>query len=269
MPSKGKRCQKFMMAIVAVWVMGLLLGSSLAPQPVWARDIYRIGPGDIIDIRVWREDQVTRDGLLVRPDGYISLPLVDDVKAAGMTPMELKKRLTEALGQYLAKPRVYVVVKEPNSHSVSVLGNVIKPGQYNMTKPTNVLQALAMAGGFNEWASKDNVIVVRTLGYQTTQPDRFKIQFEEKKTKEAASGEKSAPAAPEKATGELGLAAADGTKPEADKAAAGKTAKFPQVRVTRQGPEQVIHHFSYSDVISSENIQQNIQLEPGDVVVVP
>jgi polysaccharide export outer membrane protein len=90
--------------------------------------------------------------------------LVDDIMAAGRTPMELKNIITKNLVQFVENPHVYVTVKEPNSQYLCVLGNVKSPGRYQMLTPTSVLQALAMAGGFNEWADKDDTIVLRGQG---------------------------------------------------------------------------------------------------------
>ncbi len=132
------------------------------PLSAGAEPVYRIGPGDVLEVTVWREDQLTRSELLVRPDGRISLPLVDDVQAAGLTPMELKQAVTKALKRYLEAPQVFVEVKKPESQFFCVLGNVNKPGRYEMLTPINVLQALAMAEGFNQWAKKDDIVILRS-----------------------------------------------------------------------------------------------------------
>ncbi len=126
--------------------------------------VYRIGPSDILEIVTWREDMLTRKDVLVRPDGRISLPLTDDIMAAGLTLMQLKYRITKALSHYLEAPQVYVILTNPRHWEISVLGNVKKEGNFQMLKPTDVLQALAMAGGFNEWADKDEVFIMRGVG---------------------------------------------------------------------------------------------------------
>jgi polysaccharide export outer membrane protein len=128
------------------------------------RHYYRIGPSDLLEVIVWKEVAVSRSDLLVRPDGRISMPLVDDVLVAGSTPEEVKEIITEHLRKYLELPQVYVTVKDPRSQYCCVLGNVREPGRYQMLTPTNVLQALAQAGGFNEWADKDEVVVIRGSG---------------------------------------------------------------------------------------------------------
>ena len=137
-------------------------------------DVYQIGPSDILDIVVWREDSLSRPQVLVRPDGRISLPLVDDVMAAGRTPIQLKEVITQRLGRFVEVPKVYISVVNPRSHYFAVLGEVNKPGSYPMLHPTNVLQALATAGGFTEWAKKGGVVVIRGTG-QSMQ--RFEFDY--------------------------------------------------------------------------------------------
>lgn len=144
--------------------------------------VYIIGPGDRLEIVVWREDDLTRRGVLVRPDGRISMPLTDDIMAAGLTPMQLKYRITKVLSHYIEAPQVYVILAKPVHNEVSVLGNVVRPGNYLMEKPTDVLQALATAGGFNEWADKDDVVILRGIG-----PNRKILPFD---YKEVVEGEK-------------------------------------------------------------------------------
>lgn len=137
----------------------------VAEQPVSTREgreYYRIGPSDVLEIIVWKEAGISRSDVLVRPDGRISLPLVDDVLVAGHTPVEVKEIITKRLLKYVELPQVYVTVKDPQSKFCCVLGNVRQPGRYEMLTPTNVLQALAMAGGFNEWADKDDVVIIRS-----------------------------------------------------------------------------------------------------------
>ena len=138
--------------------------------------IYRIGPSDLLEIVTWRENELTRKDVLVRPDGRISLPLTDDIMAAGLTLMQLKYRITKALSHYLEAPQVYVVLTNPRHWEISVLGNVKKEGSFQMLKPTDVMQALAMAGGFNEWADKDEVFILRGIG---PRQQRFLFEYSE------------------------------------------------------------------------------------------
>lgn len=121
---------------------------------------YMIGPGDIVEILVWKEPDISRT-VHVRPDGRISLPLVDDVRAAGHTTVQLKERITQALADYIENPAVYVMLQENRSKKVYVVGAVAAPGEYLLEKPTTVLQAIAMAGGFGEWAKKDDIVILR------------------------------------------------------------------------------------------------------------
>ena len=134
------------------------------PSQASTADLYVMGPGDVLEIIVWREDALSRPDVLVRPDGRISLPLVDDILAKGRTPMQLKTAITKALSEFVEVPKVYVTVKDPKSHSFSVVGHVKTPGTYPMFKPTSVLQALAEAGGFDEWADRNEIKIVRGLG---------------------------------------------------------------------------------------------------------
>ena len=138
-----------------------------------AADLYLLGPGDVLEIIVWREDALSRGEVLVRPDGRISLPLVDDILARGRTPMQLKTAITKALLEFVEAPKVYVTVKDPKSHSYSVVGHVNSPGTFPMFKPTSVLQALAESGGFDEWADRNDIKVVRGIG-----PDTVIMEFD-------------------------------------------------------------------------------------------
>jgi polysaccharide export outer membrane protein len=122
---------------------------------------YKIGAGDILKIITWKEVDFSLDEVLVRIDGMITFPLLDDVQAAGRTPLELKKDLEEKLKEYVAAPVVTVTVSNPISKQYYILGEVAKTGEYPLLKNLTVLQAFALAGGFTEWASKDEIIVLR------------------------------------------------------------------------------------------------------------
>jgi polysaccharide export outer membrane protein len=130
-------------------------------------ELYKLGAGDVLEIIVWREEALSRSDVLVRPDGRISLPLVDDILAEGRTPMQLKATITKELLKYVEAPKVYVTVKDPRSHSYTVVGHVVKPGTYPMFRATSILQALAEAGSFDEWADKDDIKIVRGHGANT------------------------------------------------------------------------------------------------------
>lgn len=158
---------------------------------------YRIGTGDVLEILVWKEADLSRK-VSVRPDGKISLPLIDDVQASGQTPTQLKEAITKALGAFIEHPSVSVILQENNSKVIHVIGKVKSPGMYVLHKATTVLQAIASAGGFQEWAKIDDISVMRTSGGQ-------------------------------------------------------------QRRLV----------FNYSQVIAGKNLEQNVSLQPNDVIVVP
>jgi polysaccharide export outer membrane protein len=121
---------------------------------------YVIGPEDVLDIAVWSNTDLTRT-VPVRPDGKISLPLLNDVQAAGTTPMQLRKVLTDTLAEYIATPIVSVIVREIHSFKVTVIGQVKKPGRYELKGRSTVLDVLAMAEGLGEFAARDRITVLR------------------------------------------------------------------------------------------------------------
>jgi len=158
---------------------------------------YKIGPQDLLKIDVWKEEQLTRT-VPVRPDGKITLPLLNDVHAAGLTPMELAGVISDQLKKYINNPQVTVSVTEINSRRVYVTGEVTKVGAYGLLPHMTVLQALSGSGGFTQFARVKNIYVLRTEG--------------------------------------------------------GKQVKMP---------------FNYKEAIRGKNPEQNIELLPGDVIVVP
>ena len=168
-----------------------------APQSAAVDPTYKIGAQDVIRIDVWREDQLTRT-VPVRPDGKITLPLLNDVQAAGLTPMELAGVIREELKKYISSPQVTVSVSEINSCRIYVNGEVNKSGAYQLLPHMTVLQALSGSGGFTAFARIKNIYVLRNEN--------------------------------------------------------GKPVKIP---------------FNYKQAIAGKNPGQNIELLPGDVVVVP
>ena len=132
------------------------------PDPSTVGD-YRIGVGDVLNIQVWKEVDLTRS-VPVRPDGKISFPLLDDLQAAGLTPLELKVVLTERLKQYLSEPRVTVLVEEVNSYKVYVMGEVVTQGALILKNKTDLLQVISLAGGFTAFAKKKEIIIIRNNG---------------------------------------------------------------------------------------------------------
>src|SRR4029077_24093 len=133
---------------------------------------YRIGSEDVLDISV-RNNAELQKLVPVRPDGKISLPLVNDVDAAGLTPMELRHVLTEKFAEYIQNPEVSVVVREIHSLKVSVMGNVKAPGRYELRGASTVLDALALATGFNDFAARRKIIILRREG-----PTQQRLRFD-------------------------------------------------------------------------------------------
>jgi polysaccharide export outer membrane protein len=121
---------------------------------------YVIGPEDIVFVKVWREPDLSGEHM-VRPDGRISLPLVSDVDAAGHTPEQLAKTIAGGLSKYMNEPEVNVAVRVINSKFYFIQGEVLKPGKYPLLIPTTVLQALVNAGGFQEFANRKKIVVMR------------------------------------------------------------------------------------------------------------
>jgi len=124
---------------------------------------YRIGPEDMLQIAIWKNDAMSRE-VPVRPDGMISLPLLSDVQAAGLTPLELRDSLLKRLAEYMPAPEVSVIVKAVKSFKVSVIGEIKKPGRYELGSWTTVLDILAEAGGFTEFATRTRIVILRPEG---------------------------------------------------------------------------------------------------------
>jgi polysaccharide export outer membrane protein len=122
-----------------------------------------LGPEDVLDITVWRSEELTQKGAVVRPDGFISMPLIGEVEVSGRTAKELAAHIADRLKEFKEKPSVHVKVKEVNSYHVYVLGDVAKPGKYQLKSHATVLQAIALAGGFTPYAAKNNMQVRRTV----------------------------------------------------------------------------------------------------------
>ena len=174
------------------WLLTIVLilaGWITAAHPVFCQDKavqgltaksqsaeYRIGGGDILEIATWKEQELTRRDVLVRVDGKISFPLLGDIAAAGMTPVELTETIQKGLTKYVTAPVVTVTVTNPGSQRVYVLGEVVRTGEYPLTKNLTVLQAFALAGGFTQWASKDEIILLRKDG---PKEKIFKINYKD------------------------------------------------------------------------------------------
>ena len=167
------------------------------PAGVTTPPDYVIGPDDVLAVVFWRDKDMSTD-VSVRPDGKISLPLLNDVQASGLTPEQLRVRLTEAASKLFEDPTVAIVVKQINSRKVFITGQVGKPGPYPLAGPTTVLQLIAIAGGLQEFADSKNIVIMR-----------------------------------------------------------------------REGGKQVALKFNYKDVLKRKNLAQNIELKPGDTIIVP
>jgi polysaccharide biosynthesis/export protein len=122
---------------------------------------YIIGNGDVLEIVTWKEPDFSREEIVVRLDGKISFPLLDDIQATGSTPTQLKKVIEERLKDFVSTPSVTVTVRNAASQRFYILGEVAHTGEYPLVKDLTVLQAFALAGGFTEWASKKEIILFR------------------------------------------------------------------------------------------------------------
>jgi polysaccharide export outer membrane protein len=158
---------------------------------------YVVGPEDVLGIVFWRDRDLSAD-VIVRPDGRVSLPLLNDIDVAGLTPDQVRERVTERAKRYVDEPTATVVVRQINSRKVFITGNVERPGTFPLLRSTTVLQLIALAGGLKEFAKSGDIVVVRNE--------------------------------------------------------AGRPLTFP---------------FNYDDMKNRKNLAQNIELKPGDTVIVP
>ena len=149
-------------------------GAARTPAPLANNDPradgaapFQIGPEDILDISVWKNPELSRT-VPVRPDGKVSLPLVNDIQAAGLTPATLREQVTERLAEFIPTPEVSVMVREVHSRKVAVVGAVKTPGRFELKSPMTVLEVIALAQGFTDFASRDRIVVLRQNGSTTT-----------------------------------------------------------------------------------------------------
>jgi polysaccharide export outer membrane protein len=152
-------------ALVACLVGAAPAAWAQAPRGIngAALDAYRIGPEDTLLISIWKNDAMSKT-VPVRPDGKISLPLLHDINAAGLTPEELREALILKLTAYLPNPEVSVIVTDVRSFKVSVLGEVARPARYELKSWATVLDVLALAGGLNEFAARSRIVILRPDG---------------------------------------------------------------------------------------------------------
>lgn len=145
-----------------------------AVTPATTDPSYVIGPEDVLDVNVWKEPEMTRI-VPVRPDGKITLPLINDVQAAGSTPQQLAATVTEKLRKFMTEPQVTVIVTQINSQRIFVIGEVLRAGAFPLVPGTTVLQALANAGGFTTFANVKKIHVMRLVnGKQTELPFNYR-----------------------------------------------------------------------------------------------
>jgi polysaccharide export outer membrane protein len=147
--------------------------SSTAPKP--HDDSFVIGNDDVLAINVWKEPDISRS-IPVRSDGKISLPLVGEVQATGQTPLKLEQEIAAKLKNYISEPEVTVIVQQINSQKFNILGQVTRPGSYVITNSATVLDAIAMAGGFRDFAKQKSIYILRQNadGTQTRIPFNYK-----------------------------------------------------------------------------------------------
>jgi polysaccharide export outer membrane protein len=144
---------------------------------------YLIGPEDVLDISVWKNPELSRK-VPVRPDGKVSLPLVNDIQAAGLTPSELREQLAKRLAEFVPTPEVAVIVQEVQSLKVAVVGAVKTPGRFMLKSPATVLECIALAQGLTEFAARDRIVVLRQNGNTT-----LRIPFNYRKVAESSEQE--------------------------------------------------------------------------------
>jgi polysaccharide export outer membrane protein len=155
-----------------------------------AAEAFRIGPEDILDVQVWKNSDLSRI-VPVRPDGMISLPLVNDIQAAGLTPTDLRQQITERLAEFIPSPEVSVIVREVHSVKVAVIGAVRMPGLFEVKSPATVLDMLARAQGLSEFADRGRIVVLRQEGATTT-----RIPFNYRRVAEGSEQDNNFPVLP-------------------------------------------------------------------------
>jgi polysaccharide export outer membrane protein len=156
--------------------------SAARVSKVMLPDGYVIGVGDGLDINVWKEGELSK-AVAVRPDGMITLPLVGEIKAVGLTPNQLQEQLTASLSKVLSDPQVTVIVVAVNSLSFNIMGNVYKPGYYPLTRPLTILDAIGLSGGFRDFAKDKKIYLLRAMadGSQKKYPFNYREVIKGKK----------------------------------------------------------------------------------------
>ncbi len=166
-------------AVVCALVAAAVLSVEAAQkQEVGASEVhappgYVIGPLDVLEVQFWRDKDLSAE-VVVRPDGKISLPLLNEVEAGGLTPEQLRLRVLEHARRFVEEPTATVIVKQINSRNVFIMGEVQKPGTYPLGGSTSVLQLIAIAGGLTEFAGRDGIVVLRTVDGET---ERHRVNY--------------------------------------------------------------------------------------------
>ena len=166
------------MGIISIGLLALALQAGPAPAATgtaFGQAEYRLGPEDVLSVFVWKQPDLSTTAV-IRPDGKISLPLLGELEAAGKTSGQLQAEIAVQLKQFVVDPHVNVIVKEVNSTVISVLGQVRKPDRYHIRQRVTALEAIAMAGGFTEFAKRDKVTIIRNSG-----AEKIRIQIDLKK----------------------------------------------------------------------------------------
>ena len=154
--------------VVCLGILGILVVPSARADNETQR--YRFNPGDLVRVSVWREPELDREAL-VQPDGTISFPLVGQIAAAGETPAAVQADIVKRIEQYIPEPVVTVELLEARGNKVYVIGEVEKPGEYQLGRPISVVQAISLAGGFTPFAGRGKIQVLRkTAGAETSIP---------------------------------------------------------------------------------------------------
>lgn len=191
-PSRRRALARLLATALGAAVVASGSGCGHGRDYLWVNDVpmkqgapaegaYRIGVGDVIGVRVWNQDSMSTDRVRVREDGRISLPFLDDVEVVGMEPAELARRLEVKLKTFIVNPVVTVVVQERPPLRVSVMGQVVRPGVYDLESSAGVIHALAAAGGPTPFADEDGVFVLRQ-GYWAdgnSAPGRIRFRYSE------------------------------------------------------------------------------------------
>jgi polysaccharide export outer membrane protein len=149
---------------------------------------YVIGENDLLSIDVWKQQEISRQ-VPVRPDGKISLPLVGEIQASGLTPLQLQDNITEKLKAYISNPEVTVIVEDPRSHQFNIVGQVMRPASYALSESMTVLDAIAEAGGFKDFAKETKIYVLRPMpgGIRVRIPFNYKNVIKGKDLQENVS----------------------------------------------------------------------------------